>query len=121
MARNGQVCWIVPPSTRVFCGEFAQHDAEQEANHCGGTAKAIPLYAAPQRNGWIPVYQIYRPIDVWERHWFWVDVDKEEYDALEDVSKGRKLYASPQQEPKAEVVFAETLWEALAAAQEKAE
>lgn len=43
-----------------------------------------------------PVYQIHRPVDVWERHWFWVDVDKEEFDALEDATKGRILYAAPQ-------------------------
>lgn len=39
--------WNVPPMTQIYRGEFAEADAKAEARRCGGTAKAIPLYAVP--------------------------------------------------------------------------
>lgn len=51
-----------------------------------------------------PVYQIYRPADVWEKHWFWVDVDKEEFECLEDTAKGRILYAAAPAQPQSDAV-----------------
>ena len=41
-------CWMVTGSSVPFYGEFSQIDADLEAKHCGGTAKAFPLYTAPQ-------------------------------------------------------------------------
>ena len=51
MKRQEPVAWIVAPSSRPFWGEYARQDAEVEAQRCGGTAKAEPLYAHPGAKG----------------------------------------------------------------------
>lgn len=38
--------WVVSGCNTLYRGEFAEYDANEEAAHCGGTAKAIPLYTA---------------------------------------------------------------------------
>ena len=55
--------WTVTGTAQMFFGDYAQHDAEQEAKHIGGTARAFPLFLAPQppakahveqkQSGWI--------------------------------------------------------------------
>ena len=47
MEKQEPVAWIVAPSSRPFWGEYARQDAESEAQRCGGTAKAEPIYLAP--------------------------------------------------------------------------
>lgn len=37
--------WTVTGTAQMFFGDYAQHDAEQEAKHIGGTARAFPLFA----------------------------------------------------------------------------
>jgi len=44
MEKQEPVAWIVAPSSRPFWGEYARQDAESEAQWCGGTAKAEPIY-----------------------------------------------------------------------------
>ena len=42
----------------MFRGQYAKQDALSEAKHCGGTAIALPLYAALQHAvtaGWMPI------------------------------------------------------------------
>ena len=51
LERQEPVAWFVAPSSRPFWGEYARQDAELEAQRCGGTAKAEPLYALPGAKG----------------------------------------------------------------------
>jgi len=36
--------WAVSGISKMFCGPYAEYDARTEANHCGGTAEAFPLF-----------------------------------------------------------------------------
>ena len=38
--------WAVSGCHSLYRGEFAEYDARSEAEHCGGTCKAFPLYKA---------------------------------------------------------------------------
>lgn len=40
--------WSVSGTGRVYFGEHAEQDAQQEAKQCGGACKAFALYAAPE-------------------------------------------------------------------------
>jgi hypothetical protein len=40
--------WAVTGLRSMYFGEFAEVDAKREAKHCGGTARAFPLYTAPE-------------------------------------------------------------------------
>ena len=49
--KSTHYAWTVNGTAQMFFGDYAQHDAEQEAKHIGGTARAFPLFAgepAPQ-------------------------------------------------------------------------
>lgn len=47
LARQEPWGWGVVGTRHIFFGEYAQQDAEREAKHCGGSARAFALYAAP--------------------------------------------------------------------------
>lgn len=42
------VAWAVQACSRMWVGEFAEHDAKAEAIRCGGTCYAYPIYREPQ-------------------------------------------------------------------------
>lgn len=41
-------CWIVSGSSQAHFGEYAEHDATEEARRCGGSARAYPLHMTQQ-------------------------------------------------------------------------
>ena len=41
-------CWMVSGSSRAHFGEYAEHDATEEARRCGGGARAYPLHMPQQ-------------------------------------------------------------------------
>ena len=47
----------------MFFGDYAKHDAEQEAKHIGGTARAFPLFLAPKQLTDDQVYEAIKGID----------------------------------------------------------
>ena len=55
--------WTVNGTAQMFFGDYAQHDAEQEAEHIGGTARAFPLFAAPKPLTDDQVYEAIKGID----------------------------------------------------------
>ena len=44
-AKPTAYAWTVIGTAQMFFGDYAQPDAEQEAKHIGGTARAFPLFA----------------------------------------------------------------------------
>ena len=61
--KQTQHCWSVTGTAQMFFGDYAQHDAEQEAKHIGGTALAFPLFLAPQPLTDDKVYESIKGID----------------------------------------------------------
>lgn len=55
--------WTVTGTAQMFFGDYAQHDAEQEAKHIGGTARAFPLFLAPKPLTDDEVYEAIKGID----------------------------------------------------------
>lgn len=47
--------WHVTGSNELLRGEYAQSDAESDAERCGGTARAVALYTAPPPPADVPL------------------------------------------------------------------
>ena len=55
--------WTVTGTAQMFFGDYAQHDAEDVAKRCGGTARAFPLFLAPKQLTDDQVYEAIKGID----------------------------------------------------------
>ena len=45
-AKPKPYCWAVAGRLHMHAGQFAESDARREAERCGGTCRAFPLYTA---------------------------------------------------------------------------
>lgn len=63
-AQQSPYAWAVSGISKMFFGPHAEYDARLEANHCGGTAVAFPLFREAQAQQSEPLPQRFTMADI---------------------------------------------------------